>query len=147
MFSKKNTKDEIKSSDSKVVPSLNLISEGTTVNGNISSGHGIRISGRVVGTVDVKGKCILTSSAAIEGDLIAQDADVSGVITGELIITNRLSLRQPSRISGNIRTKVLNVEEGATFEGSCTMSAEPRQKYQNISEFNIRQIAQSKTSQ
>lgn len=145
MFSKKGKKEEIKNSDTKVIPSLNLISEGTTVHGNINSGHGIRISGRIVGTVEVKGKCILTASAVIEGDLIAQDADVSGVITGELIIANRLSLRQPSRISGNIRTKVLNVEEGATFEGSCTMSSEPSKKYQDISEFNIRQIAQSKT--
>lgn len=123
----KNTKGEHKSTDSKIVPSLNLISEGTTVNGNISSGSGIRISGRVVGTVEVKVNCILTPSAIIEGDLIAQDADVSGVITGDLLITNRLSLRQPSRISGNVCTKVLNVEEGATFEGSCTMSTEPPQ--------------------
>ena len=122
MLRLKNTKGEHKSTDSKIVPSLNLISEGTTVNGNISSGSGIRISGRVVGTVELKGNYILTPSAIIEGDLIAQDADVSGVITGDLLLTNRLSLRQPSRISGNIRTKVLNVEEGATFEGSCTMS-------------------------
>jgi cytoskeletal protein CcmA (bactofilin family) len=106
-------------------PVINIISEGTVINGEIITENDFRISGKVVGKLEVKGKCIVTNSGVINGDLRAKDADISGKTEGNLIVGNKLFLRQTARVSGDIHTKTLLIEEGAIFEGSCHMSKDP----------------------
>lgn len=128
MFSSKPEKSK-NMSDQTTIPSINLVSEGTIVTGNILSKHGFRISGEIKGTVDVEGKCIVSPTALINGDIIAMDADISGQVDGEIIVKNKLVLRQTARIKGNIRTKAMMVEEGARFDGACHMSSAPEKKH------------------
>lgn len=129
MFNSKSQNEKL--TDNQVIPSINLISEGTVVNGNITSKHGFRISGEVRGTVEVEGKCIVSPTAMIDGDLIAMDADISGQIDGEIIVKNKMILRQTARVKGNIRTKIMMVEEGAIFDGACNMGTTPEKKQSN----------------
>jgi cytoskeletal protein CcmA (bactofilin family) len=126
MFNSKS--DNGKQNENNAIPSINLISEGTVVTGNIISKHGFRISGEVKGTVEVEGKCIVSQTALIDGDLIASDADISGLIQGEIIVRNKLILRQSARVKGNLRTKIMMVEEGAKFDGACHMGSTPEKK-------------------
>ncbi len=102
-------------------PSLNMISEGTRIKGTISSENDIRIAGRVDGEALCKGKLIVTSTARVDGNVIATDADIAGTIDGTLKITKKLTLRQAAKVGGDIYTKVLVVEEGAQLNGSCRM--------------------------
>jgi cytoskeletal protein CcmA (bactofilin family) len=110
-----------KASPNNETASVYLISEGTTVVGDITSDHGIRISGIVKGTVKSNGKCIIASTAEIEGDLEAVDAEISGYVNGEIIISNKLLLRDTARVIGKITTAILNVEDGAKMSGICEM--------------------------
>jgi cytoskeletal protein CcmA (bactofilin family) len=48
---------------------------------------------------------------------------VLGQVTGDITARNRLELRAPSRVVGNINTPSLVIQEGATFEGQCAMGA------------------------
>jgi len=141
MFNNKNTPTQQKSSSPSSLPNLDdlkahinqkaestketspvyLISEGTTVVGDIISDHGIRISGNVKGTVKSNGKCVIASTAEVEGDIKAVDADISGKVNGEIIISNKLLLRETARVVGKITTSILNVEDGAKFSGTCEM--------------------------
>jgi len=105
-------------------PSLNMISEGSKLKGNIQSQNDIRISGKIEGEASSKGKLIITSSGVIDGNVKAADADISGNLIGEIHITNRLTLRKTAKINGNIYTKTLIVEEGAEINGDCKMGSE-----------------------
>lgn len=105
-------------------PSLNMISEGSKVKGNIQSQNDIRISGKIEGEASSKGKLIITSSGIIDGNVKATEADISGQLIGEIHITNRLTLRKTAKINGNIYTKTLIVEEGAEINGDCKMGTE-----------------------
>jgi cytoskeletal protein CcmA (bactofilin family) len=49
--------------------SLNVISEETHLEGNITSTSDFRIAGRVYGDLDIKGKLLLTSEAVIRGEI------------------------------------------------------------------------------
>jgi cytoskeletal protein CcmA (bactofilin family) len=98
-----------------------LISEGTTVVGDIISDHGIRISGKVKGTVRSNGKCVIASTAEVEGDVKAVDADISGQVSGEIKVSNKLVLRETARVIGKVTTAILNVEDGAKLSGTCEM--------------------------
>lgn len=105
-------------------PSLNMISEGTSLKGIVNTQNDIRIAGKCDGEVISKGKLIVTSSGVIDGSVKALDSDIAGKVEGELRISNKLILRQSAVIDGDIYTKTLIVEEGAEMNGACHMGSE-----------------------
>lgn len=116
-----------KNSDSKVngtsqkSPSLNMISEGTTIKGTIKSQNDLRIAGRLEGEAICKGKVIVSSSAHIDGNITSAEADIAGKIEGTIKVSDKLTLRQSAIVGGDIYTKTLIVEEGAQLNGNCRM--------------------------
>ena len=120
--SKPTTKAPVtNNSTDKTQPAINMISQGTIIDGSLISKNDVRISGRVDGEVKAEGKVILANEGYVNGNVNAGEADVAGTVEGELNISKRLILRQSARIKGDIQTKVLLVEEGAVFEGACRM--------------------------
>lgn len=119
--SKDTTKKSHSSSHS---PSVNIISEGTTLKGDLNTESDVRIAGEVQGEVRSKGKIIITGTGKIVGNINSADADISGRIEGEVTVSRKLSLREKSVIDGNIFTKTLVVEEGAQVNGSCRMGSD-----------------------
>jgi cytoskeletal protein CcmA (bactofilin family) len=100
---------------------INLIARGTTLEGTISTQDDIRVSGRLKGTLRVEGKAIIAQEGQVEGDVHAVDADIAGLVQGEITIKERLVLKSTARIEGTIRTTRLIVEEGAVIDGTCRM--------------------------
>lgn len=123
MFSSKEPR---KSSSGAIAPTINIISEGTRIEGDVRSENDIRISGTVKGEAISKGRVIVTSSGVITGNIRAKDADIAGKLEGELFIGEKLILRQTAVITGDIHTRSLLVEEGAQISGNCKMGVESR---------------------
>lgn len=121
MFNKDNKKST--NGMSSQSPSLNMISEGTKLKGTINSQSDIRVAGKIIGEAISKGKLIVTSNGALEGNLKASEADIAGKIEGELHLSNKLILRQSAVVDGDIYTKTLIVEEGAQMNGAIHMGA------------------------
>lgn len=101
--------------------SINLVGAGTTIKGEISSNGDIRIDGTLIGQVRSKGKVIVGNTGVVEGDIFCQNADLSGNIKAKVEVTELLTLKASSRLSGEIITNKLAIEPGAIFSGSCTM--------------------------
>jgi cytoskeletal protein CcmA (bactofilin family) len=124
MFNKNRDKKMKRNGSTDAVqgqPAVNMISEGTEIKGKVKTQNDFRISGLVDGELDIKGKCIVTQTGTIKGDLNAQDADISGKVEGTVVTANRLILRQHAHVTGDITTKTLLIEEGARFDGACHM--------------------------
>lgn len=121
MFSsRKNNNNMAKQVDSDHT-SINLVGAGTTIKGEISSNGDIRIDGTLIGQVRSKGKVIVGNTGVVEGDIFCQNADLSGNIKAKVEVTELLTLKASSRLSGEIITNKLAIEPGAIFSGSCTM--------------------------
>ncbi|MDX1617678.1 MAG: polymer-forming cytoskeletal protein [Balneolaceae bacterium] len=103
------------------LPSVNMISEGTHLKGNLSTKNDIRIAGSLEGEAKAEGKLIISSTGKVNGDVHAVDADIAGRLEGEIRVSNKLVLRQSAVIDGDIHTKSLLVEEGAQINGACRM--------------------------
>ncbi len=106
---------------STVQDQVNLIGEGTVFEGTLRAENEVRASGRIVGTLDVEGKTMIAESGAVEGELIATNADIAGEVEGEIHVEERLVLKSTARVDGTIETDRLIVEEGAQFTGECEM--------------------------
>lgn len=117
-----NNSKKSKSGKTPNMPAINIISEGTTIEGSLESENDIRIAGIIEGHVQTKGKFMLTANGHVKGDIEAESADISGLVDGELHIKKQLVLRKSSIIRGDLSTKSLLVEQGAQFDGVCKMN-------------------------
>ena len=104
-------------------PAINMIGSGTIITGDIQSKGDIRVDGTLKGSINTEGKVVLGPNGTIEGDVICQDADISGTINAKITVSKLLSLKSTARLNGDIVTSKLSIEPGATFTGSCSMGA------------------------
>lgn len=116
MFNKSMAKN-----NSSETPSVNIIGAGTSIEGDIISNGDMRIDGSLTGSINVKGKLVVGPSGMVEGEIICQNADVSGTIKGKIGVAELLSLKSSAKLTGDIITNKIAIEPGASFSGSCSM--------------------------
>lgn len=102
-------------------PSVNIVGAGTFIEGDINTNGDMRIDGSLTGTINVKGKLVVGPSGIVEGEIICQNADISGTIKGKIGVAELLSLKSSSKLNGDIITNKISIEPGASFSGSCSM--------------------------
>lgn len=118
---------EEKRSEEVLSTTSNIISRGTILEGNIQTPGNLRIEGKVIGNLTTKSKAALAQSSFVDGNILAQNAEIAGEVKGKVEISEMLILRPTSVIHGDIITNKLIVESGATFNGGCTMGATIRE--------------------
>ncbi len=102
-------------------PSVNIIGNGTDINGNIKSNGDLRIDGFIKGNIQATGKVVVGSTGRVEGEIICQNADISGDVKAHIKVSELLSLKANAVVSGDILTNKLAIEPGAVFTGACKM--------------------------
>jgi cytoskeletal protein CcmA (bactofilin family) len=102
-------------------PSINLLGAGTTVKGDIKSTGDFRIDGTLIGSMNSQGKVIVGITGKLEGEIICQNADISGEVRAHVKVTELLSLKSSAKLNGDITTNKLAIEPGAKFSGTCSM--------------------------
>jgi len=70
-----------------------------------------------------KSKVIIGPDSIIEGDIICQQADVSGRVEGRLQVNDLLYLKGQAVILGDIHSAKLLIEPTVSFNGQCRMGA------------------------
>ncbi len=103
---------------------INLIAKGTRITGDIISDGDVRIDGEVFGNLDTKGRLVIGISGRLDGEIRCKSCEIAGTHKGSLFITEMLSLKASSNVSGDIITGKLSIEPGAYFAGKCTMGDE-----------------------
>ncbi len=104
-----------------VATAVTSISEGTQIVGDIKVEHDLRVDGYLKGTVNVGGTLVLTPTGRIEGDVVVRSAIVAGQIHGNLRGEEKIVLESKSTLVGDLKTRELVINEGAIFQGNCSM--------------------------
>jgi cytoskeletal protein CcmA (bactofilin family) len=111
--------------------SITTISEGAIVDGQIKIEGDIRIDGLIKGSVTSKGKVLMSKSGKVDGDIICQNAEISGHVSGKLKVADVLMLKGNALVDGDINTGKLVIESGVKFNGNCSMGAGAQQSTPN----------------
>lgn len=119
MFGGKESKKQLE----EVSNSSNFLGKGTIVTGNIESYGNIRIEGKIVGNVKTKAKLAMGESSHLDGNILAQNADIAGHVKGIIEVSELLTLKATAVVIGDIVANKLAVEPGATFNGTSKMGA------------------------
>jgi cytoskeletal protein CcmA (bactofilin family) len=98
-----------------------LISEGCIFDGNLKAPDFARIDGQITGDVMVDEGLILGEKGSIQGNVVTKELVVYGTIIGDLQVTS-LEIRATGKVTGEIRTQTLQVENGAVYNGSLSMT-------------------------
>ena len=101
---------------------INLISNGTDITGDVKSNGDIRIDGTLTGNLNTKGKVVIGPTGKVTGEVICKNSEVSGIVEGKITVGQLLNLKASSKILGDIVTSKLSIEPGAKFSGTCKMS-------------------------
>lgn len=98
-----------------------LISEGSTLDGNLKAPAFARIDGQVTGDVMVDEGLILGEKGSIKGNVVTKEMVIYGTVNGNLQVTS-LEIKATGRVNGEIHTQTLEVENGAVYNGSLSMT-------------------------
>ena len=103
------------------------LDRGSKISGKISFEGPARVDGEVDGEINAKDSLTIGESAVITAHIRAASVSVAGKVSGDIVATQRIEIRPSAKVSGNITAPVLSVQEGAQFEGHCSMQPEVRE--------------------
>lgn len=99
-----------------------LIGENCTVDGNITAAAYLKIDGKVLGNLTIEGGVILGENGYIKGNIKSDEVIVYGRIDGDVYASN-LQLKNTAAILGDIEAQTLQIDPGATYQGTVSMQA------------------------
>jgi len=100
---------------------ITFLGKDTRFEGKLRFQGTMRMDGYFKGEVYAQGNLIVGEKALIEGDLNVSYASVSGEVHGNIVAEQRVDLRAPSKVFGNIQAPAVVMEEGVIFEGTTKM--------------------------
>ncbi len=109
-----------------VATAMTFISDGTQILGDIKVEHDLRVEGYLKGTVEVGGMLVLGPTGKIEGQVHARSATIAGQIVGNLKGQDKIVLETKSTLVGDLQTRELVINEGAVFQGNCSMQVDEK---------------------
>lgn len=98
-----------------------FLGPGSQFEGKLIFDEIVRMDGTFRGEVTSKDVLIVGETANVEGEVNVGTFILSGRFKGNVKAANRVELRAPAQVDGNIETPTLMVEEGVTFNGQLIM--------------------------
>ena len=103
-----------------------FLDRGASFKGEMEFEDTMRIDGKFNCKIMSKNELIVGESAHIEGDVHVGRIAISGTVMGKIIATQRVEIHRTGKVYSDIDTPALVIEEGAIFQGNCSMGERDR---------------------
>ena len=114
MFQSDNNKNSSKMSS--------ILGPEIEIKGDVQAKGSLLIYGRVLGNIKSSGTVSTANGSYIKGNIESAEANLSGHIEGDVEVKKKLILGNKSHLSGNLKSSIFTIEEGAKFDGMCNMA-------------------------
>ena len=111
MFQLNNVKSNISS----------ILGPEVEIKGDVTVSGDLLIYGKVNGDILSKGEIVSAKGSTVIGNIYAHNASISGKIEGNLEVEAKAVLGASSHLTGNLKASIITIEEGARFDGMCSM--------------------------
>ena len=99
-----------------------FVGSGTVITGESSFKSMLRVDGKFSGRITSgTGTLIVGAGGQVDANVEVAVCTIHGVVNGDILASQRVELGRAAKLSGNIQTPSLVIEQGAVFEGSCKM--------------------------
>jgi hypothetical protein len=92
----------------------------------------VRVDGKLEGGISEASAIIVGERGEIRGDLNAGSAIIGGKVEGNITAVHSIEILKSADIHGDIKTSILSIAEGSTFEGNCVMVREKQVIEMNV---------------
>lgn len=100
-----------------------FLDAGSHIKGELHFDDTFRVDGKVTGQVHSKGDLVVGESGVVEGEVSAGRVFVSGTVRGKMSAEQRVEICAGGKVFAEVCTAALVIEDGAVFEGQCSMGA------------------------
>lgn len=102
-----------------------FLDAGSHIKGELNFEDTFRIDGRLTGSVVSDGELIVGEGGDVDGEVNVRRVFVSGTVRGTLRASERVTIVASGKVFADIEAPSLKIEDGALFEGRCTMERHP----------------------
>jgi len=113
-------------SDSNAGELNGFLDSGSRMEGDLHFDTTFRIDGKLTGKVVSDGDLVVGDGGELEGEIRVGQIFISGTVRGEVHAARRVQIAANGRAFADLHTPSLIIEDGALFEGRCSMKREDR---------------------
>lgn len=97
---------------------MSRLGKTIVLKGELRSSEDLTLEGRVDGPITCENAAVvLTPTAIVTGSIIARDITVFGRIAGQLVATERVTIRREAEVTGQVVSKRFVLDDAALFNG------------------------------
>ncbi|MBU2573320.1 MAG: polymer-forming cytoskeletal protein [Elusimicrobia bacterium] len=104
--------------------------------GTLTAKGSLRIDGRIDGSIVDAKLVTVGKTGKIKGDVSCEICTLSGEVKGNISALDHIEVLGGSKIDGDMRAPRIIIEEGAVFNGSCSMTDAKNAKAENSPKVN-----------
>jgi len=94
-----------------------FLDHGTEVSGELQFSNTLRIDGNFRGSIIGEDRLIIGEQAVVHADIKVGDIEIRGQIYGNVEVQRQAAILSTGLLQGDLRSAVLIIQAGATFEG------------------------------
>ncbi len=98
-----------------------IISAGTNINGDITAPGFVRVDGSMKGSLHTEGPVIVGAKARMKSDITGTNITVGGVVRGNIIASERVTVLSTGLVFGDIITKRIQADSGCLIHGKVVV--------------------------
>lgn len=100
---------------------ITFLGKDTQFEGKLRFEGTLRIDGSVLGEIASAGNLVVGEDGLVRGDMHVSYAVISGEVHGDITADQRVDLRAPAKVFGNILAPAVVMDAGVIFEGHTRM--------------------------
>jgi cytoskeletal protein CcmA (bactofilin family) len=100
----------------------NVLGADVEIKGTLKFAGELTFEGKLEGEIHTDGTLNLGDSAAINGNINAQNVVVRGKVNGNISAKEKIDIKAKTELFGDIRATKLVIEEGVTFVGKTEVN-------------------------
>jgi len=99
-----------------------FLGQGIRQEGSLTFHGQARLDGEFRGTIQGEGMVLVGPTAQVEAEISASKIIISGSVKGNVQASERIELKKPGNLIGDVTAPLVVMEEGVRFEGHCHMA-------------------------
>ena len=106
---------------SKEQKTTSFLSESCELKGNLQIKGGIRIDGKLSGTLECESTVYIGETGQVDAEISTKSLVSGGTIVGSITAEDTVQINAPGSVKGEIRTSRLGIEKEVFFNGKCQL--------------------------
>ncbi len=98
-----------------------FLSDSCELKGHLHTKGGIRIDGKISGTINCESILYVGETGKIEAEIATKSMVSGGSIIGNITAEDTVQINSPGSVEGDIRTCYLGIEKNVFFNGRCQL--------------------------